>query len=95
MIVHDKSSFVDQQTFKLQEIAEQIPIGELPRHIVMTADRYFVAFQLMKRLIGRSLTNKVVPGTRVTITGIYTTTQTKPNVCVLLITCNTLILCRK
>ncbi|KAI9209755.1 MCM2/3/5 family-domain-containing protein [Polychytrium aggregatum] len=57
VIIHDKSKFVDQQTLKLQETPDKVPVGELPRHILLSADRY--------------LTDKVTPGTRVTITGIF------------------------
>ncbi|KAH6582578.1 hypothetical protein BASA50_010686 [Batrachochytrium salamandrivorans] len=59
MIVHDKSKFVDQQTLKLQECPSMVPVGELPRHLLMTVDRY--------------LTGMVSPGMRVTATGIFTT----------------------
>ncbi|KAJ1960453.1 minichromosome maintenance protein 5 [Dipsacomyces acuminosporus] len=62
-IVTDKCRFVDQQTLKVQEAPDLIPVGELPRHIVMSADR--------------ALTNKVFPGARVTITGIFTVYQSK------------------
>jgi DNA replication licensing factor MCM5 len=57
VIVHDKSAFIDQQTLKLQEAHGMVPVGELPRHMLLTADRY--------------LTGKVIPGSRVTVTGIY------------------------
>ncbi|KAJ3027126.1 minichromosome maintenance protein 5 [Rhizophlyctis rosea] len=64
VIVHDKSKFVDQQTLKLQETPGMVPVGELPRHVLLSADRY--------------LANKVVPGTRVTVTGIFSIfTQSK------------------
>ncbi|KAI5475627.1 hypothetical protein MNV49_001088 [Pseudohyphozyma bogoriensis] len=59
VIVHDKCQFVDQQIIKLQEAPDMVPVGELPRHLTLTADRY--------------LTGKVVPGTRVVATGIYST----------------------
>ncbi|KAJ8330738.1 minichromosome maintenance protein 5 [Batrachochytrium dendrobatidis] len=59
IIVHDKSKFVDQQTLKLQESPSMVPVGELPRHLLMTVDRY--------------LTGMVNPGMRVTATGIFTT----------------------
>ncbi|KAJ2722611.1 minichromosome maintenance protein 5 [Coemansia sp. Benny D115] len=62
-IVTDKCSFVDQQTLKVQEAPDLIPVGELPRHTVMSADR--------------GLTNRVFPGSRVTITGIFTVYQSK------------------
>jgi DNA replication licensing factor MCM5 len=39
IIVHDKSHFVDQQTLKLQEIPGNVPVGELPRHMLLSADR--------------------------------------------------------
>ncbi|KAJ3358428.1 minichromosome maintenance protein 5 [Allomyces javanicus] len=57
IIVHDKCKFVDQQSIKLQEAPDIVPVGELPRHILMSADRQMV--------------NKVMPGTRATIMGIY------------------------
>ncbi|KAH7227072.1 MCM2/3/5 family-domain-containing protein [Fusarium redolens] len=49
-VVHEKSHFVDQQIIKLQEAPDQVPVGELPRHVLISADRY--------------LTNRVVPGSR-------------------------------
>lgn len=66
IIVHSKSSFVDQQTLKLQEAPDMVPVGELPRHMLLSADRY--------------LTGKVVPGSRVVATGIYSTFQSARNV---------------
>jgi DNA replication licensing factor MCM5 len=39
IIVHDKSNFVDQQTLKLQETPGSVPVGELPRHMLLSADR--------------------------------------------------------
>lgn len=62
-IVHEKCQFVDQQILKLQEAPDQVPVGELPRHVLISADRY--------------LTNRVVPGSRCTITGISTIFQSK------------------
>ncbi|CAN3352663.1 minichromosome maintenance protein 5 [Diutina catenulata] len=63
VIVHDKSTFVDQQVLKLQESPDMVPVGEMPRHILLQADRY--------------MTNQVVPGTRVTIVGVYSIFQAK------------------
>lgn len=63
VIVHDKSLFIDQQTLKLQELPEMVPVGEMPRHVLLSVDRF--------------LTNKVIPGTRCTITGIYSIFQAK------------------
>ena len=42
---------------KLQEAPDSVPNGELPRHLQIYCDRY--------------LTEKVVPGNRVTVIGIY------------------------
>lgn len=39
-IVHDLSKFVDQQVIKLQEAPDMVPVGELPRHLTLTADRF-------------------------------------------------------
>lgn len=57
MVNHSKSSYVDQQILKLQELPEAVPVGELPRHILLTVDRY--------------LTNKVVPGSSISLLGVY------------------------
>jgi DNA replication licensing factor MCM5 len=65
-IIHNKSFFADHQTLKLQEAPDMVPVGELPRHILLSADRH--------------LTGKVVPGSRVVATGIYSTFQSSKNV---------------
>ncbi|KAI0966676.1 MCM2/3/5 family protein [Xylaria arbuscula] len=62
-VVHEKSRFVDQQIIKLQEAPDQVPVGELPRHVLISADRF--------------LTNRVVPGSRCTIMGIFSIYQSK------------------
>ncbi|KAF4966658.1 hypothetical protein FZEAL_10628 [Fusarium zealandicum] len=62
-VVHEKSKFVDQQIIKLQEAPDQVPVGELPRHVLISADRY--------------LTNRVVPGSRCTVMGIFSIYQNK------------------
>ena len=62
-VVHERSQFVDQQVLKIQEAPDQVPVGELPRHILVSADRY--------------LTNRVVPGSRCTVTGVFTIYQSK------------------
>ncbi|GFO48171.1 DNA replication licensing factor mcm5 [Plakobranchus ocellatus] len=56
-IIPDKCRCVDFQTLKLQEAPEDVPNGELPRHLQLYCDRY--------------LCDRVVPGNRVTIMGIY------------------------
>jgi DNA replication licensing factor MCM5 len=67
LIVHSKSTFSDHQTLKLQEAPDMVPVGELPRHIILSADRYN--------------TGQVVPGSRVIATGIYSTFHSAKNVC--------------
>ncbi|KAL2122350.1 hypothetical protein VTJ04DRAFT_2805 [Mycothermus thermophilus] len=62
-VVHEKSKFVDQQIIKLQEAPDQVPVGELPRHVLVSADRYLV--------------NRVVPGSRCTVMGIFSIYQSK------------------
>jgi DNA replication licensing factor MCM5 len=39
MILHDRCRFVDQQAIKLQEAPDMVPVGELPRHMVLQAER--------------------------------------------------------
>lgn len=56
-ILPDKCSCVDFQTLKLQELLDGLPQGEMPRHLQLYVDR--------------QLCDKVVPGNRVVITGIY------------------------
>jgi len=66
LIIHPKSSFTDHQTLKLQEAPDMVPVGELPRHMLLSAERY--------------LTGRVVPGSRVIATGVYSTFQSAKNV---------------
>ncbi|EIE85988.1 hypothetical protein G6F46_002911 [Rhizopus delemar] len=63
VIVHDKCRFVDSQVIKLQEAPDTVPVGDLPRHTILNADRW--------------LTNRVVPGMRAVIMGIYSIYQNK------------------
>jgi DNA replication licensing factor MCM5 len=63
VVLGDYCKFVDQQSLKLQENPETVPTGEMPRHVLLFSERY---------LVGRC-----VPGTRVTVTGIYTIFQNK------------------
>ncbi|KAL9617632.1 MAG: hypothetical protein Q9160_007598 [Pyrenula sp. 1 TL-2023] len=62
-VVHERCQFIDQQVIKLQEAPDQVPVGELPRHILVSADRY--------------LTSRVVPGTRCTVMGVFSIYQGK------------------
>lgn len=56
-IVPDKCKCVDYQTLKLQEAPDHIPTGDMPRHIQLYVDR--------------ALVDKMVPGNRVQVVGIY------------------------
>jgi DNA replication licensing factor MCM5 len=64
-VMHERCQFIDQQVLKLQEAPDQVPVGELPRHIMISADRY--------------LANRVVPGTRCSIMGVFSIYQQKGN----------------
>ncbi|KAK9058048.1 hypothetical protein SSX86_022888 [Deinandra increscens subsp. villosa] len=61
IVVPDRSKYVDQQTLKLQENPEDVPTGELPRNTLLSVDRHLV--------------QTIVPGTRLTIMGIYSIFQ--------------------
>ena len=63
VVAHEKCQFVDQQVLKLQEAPDQVPVGELPRHVLISADRY--------------LANRVVPGSRCSVMGIFSIYQAK------------------
>lgn len=63
VVMPDRSKYVDQQTLKLQEKPEDVPTGEMPRTVLLVADRH--------------LTNKFSPGTRVKVMGIYSTFKGK------------------
>ena len=63
IIIPELCEYIDQQTLKLQETPENIPTGEIPRSFQMYGDMYFV--------------NKVTPGVRLTIVGIYTANDNK------------------
>uniref|UniRef100_A0A914LTW6 DNA replication licensing factor MCM5 n=2 Tax=Meloidogyne TaxID=189290 RepID=A0A914LTW6_MELIC len=56
-ILPDKCRCVDFQQLKLQELPEDVPHSEIPRHLLIYVDRY--------------LTDRVTPGNRITVTGIY------------------------
>ncbi len=72
-IVPDKCKCVDFQVLKMQEAPEAVPNGELPRHLQLYCDRY--------------LCEKVVPGNRVTVVGVYAIKKSAkpskvwPNIC--------------
>jgi DNA replication licensing factor MCM5 len=56
---------VDFQTLKLQENPEDVPQGEMPRHLQLFCDRY--------------LTDRVAPGNRVTVMGVYSIKRANQN----------------
>eukprot|EP00981_Chlorochromonas_danica_P003705 scaffold684_cov167-Ochromonas_danica.AAC.4 len=56
VIMADLCEYIDQQTLKLQESPEVVPTGEMPRHIMLSVDRYLV--------------DRVSPGTRVSVLGV-------------------------
>jgi DNA replication licensing factor MCM5 len=58
VIVSEKCVLIDQQLLKVQENPESVPTGEIPRTIQICLDRYMV--------------DKLTPGARVTLTGVYT-----------------------
>lgn len=62
-ILPDYSEFVDFQILKIQECPDAIPTGEVPRTYQVVCER--------------DLVDKLVPGTRVTITGVYTIMEKK------------------
>lgn len=64
-VVHEKSQFIDQQVLKLQEAPDDVPVGELPRHILVSADRY--------------LANRVVPGSRCVVMGVFSIYNSQKN----------------
>ncbi len=57
-----------------------VPVGELPRHMLLSLDRFvlFPATPIFHNLAPfRYLTSKIVPGTRLIATGIYSTFSSK------------------
>eukprot|EP00494_Astrolonche_serrata_P024535 UN24794 len=56
-MVPDKCEYVDTQKLKMQENPEDVPTGEMPRHLWLSMDRNFV--------------DKVKPGVRVNVIGVY------------------------
>lgn len=97
-IVPDKCKCVDFQVLKLQEAPEAVPNGEMPRHMQLYCDRYVKTndsfwhgqslnckCQLYNNglVCFRYMCDKVVPGNRVTVVGIYSIKKTgKPTVSV-------------
>lgn len=61
--MEDQCEYIDFQLLKIQECPDAIPTGEVPRTYQVCCER--------------DLVNKMVPGTRVTITGVYTIMERK------------------
>jgi DNA replication licensing factor MCM5 len=64
--VPEYSEFMDIQNLKLQELPEQVPTGEIPRTFQLYCERYSV--------------NKITPGTRLTVVGVYTVDDRSTNI---------------
>ncbi len=58
LVMPEKSKFADIQTLKMQENPEDVPAGEMPRNVTLC--------------VTRNLVQKIVPGTRVKVLGVYT-----------------------
>lgn len=56
-VLPELSLCIDQQSMKLQEAPDAVPVGELPRHVLLVVDR--------------SLVNRVTAGSRVIINGVF------------------------
>lgn len=56
LIIPDQSEYWDQQEIKLQELPEDVPLGDMPRAVVC--------------LLNRGLVDSLQPGNRVTIVGV-------------------------
>jgi DNA replication licensing factor MCM5 len=57
---------IDGEEMKDESLFVYLPVGELPRHLLKSADRYACIM--------------VIPGSRVTVTGIFTTMAPKSGV---------------
>ncbi|KAL3859998.1 hypothetical protein ACJMK2_010175 [Sinanodonta woodiana] len=64
-LVHNRSHFSDKQMIKLQESPEDMPPGQTPHTVILYAHN--------------DLVDKVQPGDRVTVTGIYRATPLRVN----------------
>uniref|UniRef100_A0A0G4HFX9 DNA replication licensing factor MCM5 n=1 Tax=Chromera velia CCMP2878 TaxID=1169474 RepID=A0A0G4HFX9_9ALVE len=58
-ILPDDCSYMDIQRLKVQELPEQVPSGDMPRHVSVH--------------VTRDLVDKVVPGARLNLVGIFST----------------------
>ncbi|KAK1936177.1 putative DNA replication licensing factor MCM5 [Babesia divergens] len=58
VVIPNECQFVDVQSLKLQELAEDVPTGDMPRHLQLNVTRY--------------LCDKMIPGDRVYVHGVFT-----------------------
>ncbi|PFH32841.1 putative DNA replication licensing factor MCM5 [Besnoitia besnoiti] len=65
-IVTNECTFVDVQSLKLQELPEDVPTGDMPRHLLLNCTRL--------------LTDRAFPGDRLIIHGVLTTNLTAPGI---------------
>ena len=63
LIIPEKCTYIDQQTLKLQEAPESVPTGEMPRNVLLSAERFLV--------------DNASPGTRVAVMGVYSIFNSK------------------
>lgn len=63
VLLPDQCSFEDQQSIKLQELPEEVPTGELPRHATVVVDRYLV--------------DRIAPGARVIVIAVVSVQEKK------------------
>lgn len=63
IVLAEKSTFIDFQTLKIQESNDNMPIGEIPRTFRLCCER--------------ELVDKMVPGSKVVITGAYAINEKK------------------
>jgi DNA replication licensing factor MCM5 len=63
LVVPEKCTYIDQQTLKLQEAPEEVPTGEMPRNVLLSAERFLV--------------DNASPGTRVAVMGVYSIFNSK------------------
>jgi len=60
-IVDELCEYVDEQSLKLQELPEDVPVGEVPRSVDVVLGQYAV--------------DRAKPGTRVTVVGVWCATE--------------------
>jgi DNA replication licensing factor MCM5 len=66
IVVPEQCEYEDIQSLRLQELPEDVPQSEMPRHILMSCNRYLVC--------------RMVPGVRVTVCGVYSIYQASSKV---------------